>query len=249
MRISVRESPRSMNVDVVVMPVAVSVHTRRSGSTTSSYTARISYRLASASLIITVSKTPPGRGSTLMFCNGVLTPIGPQKWVRCSGSTMHRNTSSRGASNTLTKTSSPAGGTESLIGRLRSVTGLLLDRGKVLVELAEPLGPDPPVVLQPAHRRVQRVPLQMTRPKLRPPAPRDEPAPFQNLQVLRDSRQRQVKRRGQFVDRRVTRGQPSHYRPPRGVGQRGERSIQPALANRRSCRHATPTSPVDSHQS
>src|SRR5260370_31423625 len=185
----VREPRRSMNVAVVVMPVAASLHPSRSGSTTSSYTARIPYRLASASLIITVSKTPPGRGSTLMCCNGVLTPIGPQKWVRCSGSIMHRNTSSRGASNTRTKTNSPNGSGESLISRSLRPAGSLLDHGKVLIELVEPLGPDPPVVLQPAHRRVQRVPLQVTRTKLRSPAPRDDPAPFQNLQMLPDSRQ------------------------------------------------------------
>ena len=33
-----------------------------------------------------------------MFSMGVLTPVGPQKWVRCSGVVMHSKTSARGAS-------------------------------------------------------------------------------------------------------------------------------------------------------
>lgn len=47
-----------------------------------------------------VSKIPPARGSTVMFSTGVLTPVGPQKWVRCSAVVMHSKTSSLGASYT-----------------------------------------------------------------------------------------------------------------------------------------------------
>src|SRR6266487_2369590 len=93
---SVREFPRSRRVEVVVIPLSGSVHTSRSGSVISTKTARVGYRLPSASLTMTVSKTPPERASTLMLSRGVLTPAGPQKWVRCSGSIMQRKTSSLG---------------------------------------------------------------------------------------------------------------------------------------------------------
>ena len=57
---------------------------------------------------MTVSKTPPGRGIDLDGSrSGALTPVGPQKCVRCSGSVRQRNTSSRGASNTRVNLSSP----------------------------------------------------------------------------------------------------------------------------------------------
>ncbi len=98
---SVREPPRSRKVEVVVTPLSGSVQTIRSGSVTSTKIDLVGYRLPSASLTITVSNTPPGRGSTLMVSSGVVTPAGPQKWVRCSGSIMHRKTSSLGASKTL----------------------------------------------------------------------------------------------------------------------------------------------------
>src|SRR6476469_9983937 len=97
---SVRSPRRSRKVEVVVTPESGSVHTIRSGSTISTYTARVGYRPPSESLTMKVSNTPPGRASTLIVSSGVLTPAGPQKWVRCSGSSMQRKTSSRGASNT-----------------------------------------------------------------------------------------------------------------------------------------------------
>ena len=77
------------------MPECDSVHSSNSGGRTSSYTALVGYSLPSASLTITVSNTPPGRASTVMRSRGALTPAGPQKWARCSGSVMHANTSSR----------------------------------------------------------------------------------------------------------------------------------------------------------
>ncbi len=54
----------------------------------------------SASLTIVVSNRPPTRRSVVMRSSGVLTPVGPQKWVRCSASVMQAKTSSRGASKT-----------------------------------------------------------------------------------------------------------------------------------------------------
>ena len=52
------------------------------------------YVLPSASLTMVVSKAPPGRRSTVMFSTGVVVPVGPQKWVRCSGLVMQSKSSS-----------------------------------------------------------------------------------------------------------------------------------------------------------
>ena len=59
-------------------PESTSVHDSRSGGLTSSYTARITYSLPSASFTMTVSNTPPGRASTTMRSSGVRTPSGPR---------------------------------------------------------------------------------------------------------------------------------------------------------------------------
>src|SRR5215472_3929343 len=97
---------------------------------------------------------------------GALVPAGPQKWVRCSGVIMQRNTISRGASKTLVRFSS-AGAAWWLVnvGRLSARCGRRLDGAQVRVELVEPLGPDPAVGLDPAERRVERCWLEVARPE------------------------------------------------------------------------------------
>ena len=57
---------------------------------------------------MTVSKRPPGRGSTVIPSSGVLTPIGPQKWVKCEGVVMHSKTTSGRASKIRVMVSSPS---------------------------------------------------------------------------------------------------------------------------------------------
>src|SRR5215469_10841221 len=148
---------------------------------------------------MTVSKTPPGRASTVIWSSGALTPAGPQKWARCLGSVMQRKTSSLGASKTRVKTSSPTSGRCSLIGLpLLIAGGRALDLPQVLVELVEPLGPGPAVLLDPARDRVEPRPLQVAGPELGVPAARDETAALEHLQVLGDGRQGHVERRGQL---------------------------------------------------
>src|SRR3954454_18840048 len=102
---------------------------------------------------MTVAKAPPGRASTVIRSSGALVPIGPQKWVRCSGSTMQLKTSCRGASKTRVtcRTFSDMG--ISVRGRLQGV--------EVVVELVEAVGPQTPVCLDPVHGGVEGLPLQM----------------------------------------------------------------------------------------
>src|SRR5260370_37771887 len=229
---SVAAAPRSEKVEIVVMPEPGSLHTILSGSTISAYSARIVYRLPSASLTMTASNTPPGRGSTLMVASGVLIPAGPQKWVRCSGSIMQRNTSSLGASNARVEMSSPASGVMSFIGLsypfLRRCS---LDVAHVLVELVEPLLPDPPVLLDPADGRVQHRTLQVAGPELGATGPGDEPALLEHLQVLGDARKGHVERRGQLVHRGVPPGQASDDRPPGRVRQGREGGVELILGH------------------
>src|SRR5262249_53553095 len=117
---------------------------------------------------ITVSNTPPGLGSTLMCSSGALVPAGPQKWVRCSGVIMQRNTSSRGASKILVRFSS-AGAARWLVMVRCLLAGCgrrPLDVAQVGVELVEPLGPDAAVGLDPADGRVERGRLEVAGPEL-----------------------------------------------------------------------------------
>src|SRR3954463_7406118 len=151
---------------------------------------------------ITVLKAPPGRASTVIWSTGALVPIGPQKWVRCSGSVMQLNTSCRGASKTRVKR------------RTCSVIGISVRGGlqgaEVVVELVEALRPQPPVRLDPGGGRVQGLPLQVARAVLGPPSAGDQAAALEHLQVLGDAREAQLERRGQLVHRRVAHGEPGH---------------------------------------
>src|SRR6476620_9374358 len=116
---------------------------------------------------MTVANAPPGRASTVIVSSGVLVPSGPQKWVRCSGSTMQRKTSSRGASNSRVKR------------RTCSVIGVSVRTGlqgaEAVVELVEALGPQLPVGLDPVDSGVESVPCQVAGPELGLPSAGDQP--------------------------------------------------------------------------
>src|SRR3954453_9043533 len=102
---------------------------------------------------MTVVKAPPGRASTVIRSSGALTPVGPQKWVRCSGSTMQLNTSCRGAWKTRGTCSSCSVICLSVRGGLQG--------GEVVVEPVEALGPHAPAPLDPVDGDVQDVSFQV----------------------------------------------------------------------------------------
>src|SRR5512132_2288907 len=122
---------------------------------------------------MTVRKAPPGRASTVIWSSGALVPIGPQKWVRCSGSIMQLKTSCRGASKTR------------VTCRTFSVMGCLRSRGlqgaQVVVELVEALRPRAPVGLDPVHGGVQGLPLQVAGTELCLPTPGDQSRTLEHL--------------------------------------------------------------------
>src|SRR3954470_6318233 len=160
---------------------------------------------------MTVVKAPPGRASTTIWSSGALVPVGPQKWVRCSGSIMQLKTSCRGASKTRVKR------------RTCSVMGISvrggLEGAEMVVQLVEALRPQTPVLLDPVDGGVQGVSFQVAGPELRPPATGDQTRAFEHLQMLGDARQAQVERLGQLVDRRVAGGEPRNDGPPRRIGE------------------------------
>jgi hypothetical protein len=64
--------------------------------------------------------------------------------------------------------------------------------------------------------------------------PYHQPGVYQHLDVLRDSRERQIKRFGEFVDGRVALSQAGQDRSPSRVRQHGEGLAEAVLADRRS---------------
>src|SRR5436190_13911982 len=95
-----------------------------------------------------------------------------------------------------------------------------------LVQRVEAFVPAPAVPLEP-HRLV----LQSARAQpARPHAPRllrgDEPGPLQNADVLLHARERHVERLGKVRDRSVGSSELLQNATPRGVRERGERSIK-----------------------
>src|SRR3954469_2391863 len=113
---------------------------------------------------MTVAKAPPGRASTVIDSRGALVPIGPQKWVRCSGSTMQLKTSCRGASKTRVKRRTCS---------VMVISGRGLQGAEVVVELVEAFGPQASVRLDPVDGGVERGPFQVAGAELRLPASAD----------------------------------------------------------------------------
>jgi hypothetical protein len=104
--------------------------------------------------------------------------------------------------------------------------GLLLDALDFGVEPVEAVLSDLAVPANPIGRRFKRADDQPRRPPLRSPAPTDQPRPFEDLEVLRDSLHAHVERLGQLVDCRFATGQAGQDCPSRGVGQGGEGEAQ-----------------------
>src|SRR6266849_735228 len=112
----------------------------------------------------------------------------------------------------------------------RRIYGLYV--AQVLVELVEPFGPGPAVLFDPSGCRVERCPLEMTRPELRIPGPRDKAATLEHLEVLGDAGKGHRERRRQLIYRGIAPRQAVHDRPARGVSQGGERQVQSVLYRR-----------------
>src|ERR1700688_916230 len=166
-----------------------------------------------------VSKAPPTRASTVMFSTGVLTPTGPQKCVKCSGSIRQVKTSSRGASKTRVNVSSSSLSFWSLMCVSFLVQRrLLLNVSQVRVEFVESFRPDPSVLFDPSHRGVQCFSFEMTWPKLSTAGPCDESTAFEHFEVLGDTWKGHVERRRQVIHRGVTPCQTGHNRSAGRVG-------------------------------
>jgi hypothetical protein len=111
---------------------------------------------------------------------------------------------------------------------LRRLAGLqLVEQG---VEALEPALPEPAVVFEPFGGFRERPCLEPPRPSLRVAAAGDQAGAFQHLEVLRDGGLAHREGLGQLRHRRIAGGKPREDGPPRGVGERRERGVEPICA-------------------
>src|SRR5476651_728248 len=154
---------------------------------------------------------PPGRASTSTM--GLVNPCGPHHFSKCFGSVKAAKTSARGASITRRKTSS---------SRFESVViGLLLSLNvaKIIVEPVDLRIPEPAVLFHPRCGVTKRRCIEAARPPLRLPAPRDQAAALEHLEMLRNRGERHRKGPRKFTYGRFPRHQPRQNSPPRRIGK------------------------------
>src|SRR5690242_10649278 len=96
-----------------------------------------------------------------------------------------------------------------------------------LVQLVKAFVPALAVPLQPRRLFLQSARAELARPHPPDLLRGDEPRLLQNADVLLHARERHVKLLGEVRDRSVASSELSQNATPRGVRERGERSIQP----------------------
>src|SRR5204863_8810025 len=96
-----------------------------------------------------------------------------------------------------------------------------------LVQLVEAFVPPLAVPLEPHRLFLQSARAQLARPHAPDLLRGDEPRLLQNADVLLHARERHVERLGKVRDRSVGSSEPLQNATPRGVRERGERSIKP----------------------
>src|SRR5438105_9932286 len=97
----------------------------------------------------------------------------------------------------------------------------------MLVEPIEALLPEDAVALHPLGGLPEPVRFEPGRAPLGVPSPRDESRALEDLEVLRDRRERHVEGLRQLRDRSLARGQPREDRPPGRIGDGRERRAEP----------------------
>src|SRR5213079_745927 len=95
-----------------------------------------------------------------------------------------------------------------------------------LVQLVEAFVPAAAVPLEPRRLFLQSARAQLARPHAPDLLRGDEPRLLQNADVLLDARERHVERLGKVRDRSVGSSELLQHATPRGVRERGERSIK-----------------------
>src|SRR5882762_6580038 len=95
------------------------------------------------------------------------------------------------------------------------------------IEAPEGVFPNLAVAFQPLVGFCERPGLELPRPSLRVAAARNEACALQDLQVFGDRRLAHREWSGQLRYRRLAGGEPGQDRPPRGIGERRERRVEP----------------------
>src|SRR5438445_618309 len=104
--------------------------------------------------------------------------------------------------------------------------GMRLKLAEVAVEAVEALLPEAPIALDPVGDLPQALGLEPAGPPLRVAAPRDQAGVLEHLEVLRDRGKAHGEGLRELGDGRLAGGQTGEDRPPRGIGDRGERRAQ-----------------------
>src|SRR5581483_6481298 len=165
-------------------------------------------------------KTPPGRAPTSQ--TGFEKPCGPHHCARCFGSVQAFQTSSRGASNTRTRSSCFA----STLSLLALVTGmrflLFLQFAQIFVETIEALLPESSIFVDPFGDVFERAGLEVAGTPLGLAATGDQARALQDLEMLGNRRHADVERLRQFGHRGVAGGEPCEDGAAGGIGEGGE---------------------------
>src|SRR6516162_3166472 len=161
-------------------------------------------------------QAPPGR--TSIRPEIVAKPRGPHQRTRCSGSVHILKTRRHGASKIRAMTSSRSAERAAASALIAILLLPALQFAEILVEAIKTVVPEAAVVLEPLGSVLEWPRLDPAGPPLRFAATRDQPGPFQHLQVLGDGGKTHRKRLGEFADRGLARGQPCQDSAPRRIG-------------------------------
>src|SRR5688572_19766059 len=216
----------------------------RSGRTISRYSPKNVIWLPSGPRCTTLH-VPPGRKSISQSTTSYF--LGPHQFDMCSQEVCASNTRSRGASNTRDITISRSDGVvvtswflplPLIVLPLSFPWSSSLELLQVVVQPVVALVPEAPVPLGPLGDLLERLGLEPCGPPLPLPTSHDEPRPLEHLQVLRDGRHAHLERLRQLGDGGLPRRQPAEDRPPSGIRERRERSIE-ALGSHSRNHHST----------
>src|SRR5512133_4060271 len=219
-RISVRPSPRSVRSTLTSSSWSspgweVIVKIRRSGAVTSWYRPRQRLSRRAGPQYTVARQAPPGRTSIETVESGTSHSTPPNQSAKQAGSVHSRHTRSRAAARTRVVVKPPVpNGAGSVIC------------SQPFVHAVEASLPEGAVVIEPFGRVLQRHRAQARGAQLRGAPPFDQAGALEHAQVLADRLGAHRERRRQLVDGGLALHEAREDRPPRGIGERGERRAE-----------------------
>src|SRR5260370_5036618 len=188
-----------------------SVYTSRSFSTTSRYSPANHIRIDPLGVCSAVQTRRHPPTCTAMVATAIEAPGGPSHALKCSESVHIRQIRSTGASKVRSNTTAWDPAFSVIDSASAFVPSELFDVVVHLVESGFPHLSAPP---SPGRDLFEWCGVDRAWPELGSLTTGHQPGPFENLDVLRDRRERQLTRFSQLVDRRLALGTTQHDRPP-----------------------------------